>query len=110
MANMIFKKRERKENKKNIGGDYPFRTNQHMPPLEEKNVEGVQWQDKKKFLFARVSYTCSSKANDVLTCAMFIKNKILFIFLIKLSHFPYDQIITATKTIWNYANTYEAML
>jgi hypothetical protein len=42
MANMIFKKKERKENKKNIGGDYPFRTNQHMPPLEEKNVEGVQ--------------------------------------------------------------------
>jgi len=46
---MIFKKRERKENKKNIGGDYSFRTNQHMPPLEKKNVKGVQDTTKKSF-------------------------------------------------------------
>jgi hypothetical protein len=39
---MIFKEREREENKKNIGGDYPFRTNKHTSPSEEKNVEGVQ--------------------------------------------------------------------
>jgi len=38
---MIFKEREKK-NKKNIGGDYPFRTNQYTLPLDEKNVERVQ--------------------------------------------------------------------
>jgi len=81
-----------------------------MPPLGEKNVKGVQWHDKIKFLFARVDSTCSLKATDVLLRATFIKNKVFLYFFIKLSYFSYDQIITTIKTLWDLTNTYEAML
>lgn len=95
---MIFK--EKKKEKKNVGSDYPFRTNQHTPSLEEKNVEGVQWHDKKMFFITRVSCMCSSKAANVLARATFIKNKVFIFYFYQIITFPHDQIITTTKTLW----------